>query len=128
MEAVEPEAPPAIVVASEPSEVPRAVPNRALVGRLGVGTLVGAGFAPGANVGFAVFGGAALGRWSVDLEARFDAASSATFAAGTVQTSTRVVQVVPCVHKAAVFGCGVLAGGAMARQAANDADLVRRTS
>jgi hypothetical protein len=131
MDGLDATAPPPTVVVEAPAP-PRsqgsALFPRRLGARVGLGTLLGAGFGPGANMGVSVLGGVSYGRWTIDLEGRVDGPSDAIYTSGSVQTALRLAEIVPCYHKSAAFGCAVLAGGAIRREGVNDAEFTHTTT
>jgi hypothetical protein len=128
MDGVEPSAPAPTVVVEAPAPA-RANPfPRRLGARIGLGTLLGAGFAPGANTGVSVLGGVSYGRWSIDLEGRVDGPSDAINNSGSVQTALRLAEIVPCYHKSAAFGCGVIAAGAIRREGIGEDEFTHTTT
>ncbi|WP_437755456.1 hypothetical protein [Sorangium sp. So ce1389] len=93
-----------------PPAVPPSVRPRL---QLGAGPVLAAGFAPGVSVGFSGFVGLRWPDASLLLEARGDlpATTNIPHPGVTVDTSWLGGSVVPCLHEAWFFGCGVVTAG-----------------
>ncbi|WP_434044439.1 MULTISPECIES: hypothetical protein [Sorangium] len=100
------EAPPARAV--PPVALPSVRPKL----QLGAGPVLAAGFAPGLSVGFSGFVGLRWPDASLLLEARGDLPVTSTPRPGmTIDTAWLGGSLVPCLHTAWFFGCGVVTAG-----------------
>jgi hypothetical protein len=100
---------------------PAPVPSPRLRFAMGAGTFGSIGYAPGAAVGFAVFGRMRLGDASLGLEGRADLPAGADVSGGGhVQSSLLAVSLSPCGHVGVLFGC---ARGSLGRLHAEGADV-----
>ncbi|WP_437306237.1 hypothetical protein [Sorangium sp. So ce388] len=122
--APEPQPPASSRARAAPSPQPRRAPEPARAAppavppsvrprfQLGAGPVLAAGFAPGVSVGFSGFVGLRWPDASLLIEARGDLpVTTAPYPGVTVDTSWLGGSVVPCMHEAWFFGCGVVTAG-----------------
>ncbi|MCC6559565.1 MAG: hypothetical protein IT372_42145 [Polyangiaceae bacterium] len=107
--------------APRPPEPPAPAPRSGPRVQVAAMALLAGGFAPALSVGFA--GGVGV-RWaaaSISLEGRGDLPASGDASRGTtVRTSLLAGSVVPCLHHAWFFGCGLVSAGRMSAAAGPD--------
>jgi hypothetical protein len=124
-----PPAPPAAVVA--PVAVPVAAepatpPEPSWRGWAGIAALGSYGTTPSVTVGGALRGRVERGRWSLGVEARADAPTSAAVpTGGKVQAWLAQATLLGCARVAFVIGCGLISGGPLV--ATGDSLVVSRT-
>ena len=81
--------------------------------RLGLGGEGALGFAPRSSFGATAAIGLDLGTFSIDLEGRRDAPTTAAVGRGNITTAVSLASLVPCLHRRAVVVCAVASLGAL---------------